>query len=258
MNAAAASVTPQFGMARPGIVAARIAYGRWVAMAVSASVAALLLVLGLPRTVAAWAGLNGADLYHRVTYNQKVPDAELDAAIAGLRYAVTWVPSNLRFKELAGIEERRYWSLPSTEERGAQMRRDAEAHAAIAIAANPLDGASSLRLATLRQWRGAPARDVAAPLLQSLDAAPYQRRMWVGRTGLLFFVWPALTPEEKQAVSGHLRTVWRFAPELRSYMVLAAKAARQEPVLAQALASEPGAAAELERANAEAAGLPLL
>jgi len=260
MNEAAASAKPPSGVAGPGAaavpVAARVAYGRWVAAAVSASVAALLLVLALPRTVAAWAGLNGADLYLRVSYNQKVPDAELDAAIAGLKYAVTWVPSNLRYKELAGLEDRRYWSLQSTDERSARIRRDAEAHAALAVAANPLDGDSSLRLATLRQWRGAPAREVAAPLLQSIDSVPYQRRMWLWRTALLFYLWPALTPEEQQVVTGQLRTVWRFAPDLRTYMVQAAKSARQESVLAQALASEPGAASELDRARSEAVGSP--
>jgi hypothetical protein len=256
MNEAAASVAPRSGTARPGVVAAQVAYGRWVAMAVSASVAALLLMLALPRTVAAWAGMEGGDLYLRLAQNKKAADTAFDPAIAGLAYAVTWSPSSQRYAQLADLEDRRYWSLPSTDGRGAQMRRDAEAHAALAVAANPLDGESSLRLAMLRQWRGAPARDIAAPLLQSLDAAPNQRRLWTRRMVLVFSVWSVLSSEEQQVAVGQLRTVWRVAPELRSLMVQAAKAARQEPALDQALASDPGAAGELELVRAEALGRP--
>lgn len=235
---------------RKSIAASR----RLLVAALAVVIAACLLVLAVPRTIAAWWSMDGYDAYLAIAAGKAPSDALLDQAIAGLERAVAWVPSGQRYYMLAGAEAEKFRRAPTGDPNRLKWLERAEENAGLALGATPTDGRAALLLATLRLWRGVTAREIAVPLLQSMDANPNMRELWLWRASLLFVVWPALMPDEAQAVESQMRTIWRFAPAMRRPLVEAARATGRIPALTHALADEPGATAELAQLQSNASG----
>jgi hypothetical protein len=223
---------------------------RWLAAALSSALGLGLLALAVPRTVAAWNSMDGADLFAALALGRTPENDRLDAAMAGLKLAVAEVPAGNRYYMLASIELDRYRRLPATDPARPPWLEMAEGDLKRALLANPSDARASLMLAVVRAWRGAPARDVATALLHSMDHAPNMRELFLWRATYFWSAWGALTPEEAASVRSQLRAMWRNAPALRLSLLQSALAAGRTQELSLSLADEPGSQAELEQLKA--------
>lgn len=237
---------------RPGTVRPR----PWLAIGACAVVAAGLLVLAVPRTLAAWDSLNGDEVYRALAAGKTPSNREIALAVEGLERAIDRVPSGQRYYMLASAEYERFRRAGTNGTERMNALNRVEQVAAQALAASPSDGRAAIMLASARVWLGRPPRDVAVPLLQSLDTNPGLRELWAWRATLLFAVWPALAPDEIQVVNSQLRTVWALAPHLRRPLLEAARQTGREAELTRALADEPDAVVELEQLKAAATAQP--
>ena len=141
---------------RPGAVLRR----PWAAIAVCAVVAAGLLTLAVPRTLAAWESLAGNEVYQALAAGKSPSSREIAVAIEGLERAIVRVPSGQRYYMLASAEYERYRrGGPNGQDRATALDR-VERYSTQALAASPSDGRAAIMLASARMWLGKPARDL--------------------------------------------------------------------------------------------------
>jgi hypothetical protein len=190
----------------------------------AAALAAALLGLGIPRTVAAGSGFAGWSALRSLAARRVVLDDELQRAVSGLLVAVRWVPSSGRLEDLARLETVQAQRLPPGDPRRPPLVQSAESHARLAIARTPINRAAWVTLVILLDLRDAPRREIAAALVKLLDVAPYDRDIWLWRSGRLLGYWDELAPEERQGVESNIRVMWTadrpMATDLLRYAVL--------------------------------------
>jgi hypothetical protein len=101
-----------------------------------------------------------------------------------------------------------------------------------------------VRLAVVRQARGAPPRDILEPLITSLDVAPNRRELWPSRMSLLMYYWGLLKPNELPIVRHQIRTMWDV-PQFRFFLYDTALKTGRKFNLLDALSGDPEALEEL-------------
>ena len=206
-----------------------------------------LLVLAVPRTIAAWAGLDAQPALHEVNRAQTPKPDDVVAGIAGLKRAIEWVPSARRFIDLATLEFELGLSLPADDARRQEAFESAQAHFIEGLSLNPVDGLAWLRLAWVREGLKQPARSVAVCLVQSLDMAPHMRPLWLARARMLLVYWSSMTVEEVLTVRRQLQTIWSAEPGMRRPLVQMAQEVSQLVTLYWALGEDPEVRAEFTR-----------
>jgi hypothetical protein len=220
------------------------------AFALFFALGATVVVLGTPRTIAAWESLAARPAMSEFEDNKYVDDAKLAAGIAGLRRAVSWIPLSRYLTQLATLQLVQSVRLGQQPEERAKVLEDAEANFIRSLRASPPDGFAWLRLAVVRQLRQAPKRDVVIALVQSLDMTPSMRQLWIPRAEMFFQYWQLLTPEEVEAVRSQLRAIWTAVPgaheDYRLPLVRGAWLAGRLPELSSALGDDPETQAQLE------------
>jgi hypothetical protein len=214
---------------------------------VSAVLGASLLVLAVPRTLAAWASLDAVPAIDKLQMGQTPSADELTNGVTALKRALDWTPSARRLADLALLELEQAFRFPKEDSRRAELLGVAEQHLVAGLRMNPANGFAWLRLATVRELQGAPARQVAVALTQSLDVAPNMRKLWIPRAAGLLAYWRYLTVDELQALRGHLRAIWTADKTMRLPLMRAAQQVEQFPILAWSLTEDPIALEELER-----------
>lgn len=212
----------------------------------------LLLYLAVPRTLAAWAGLEAQPALEKLQEGKSPSDVELATGISGLQRALGWGASARRLTDLALLELAQAERLPIADPARLQLLASAERHLLDGLAVNPVNGFAWLRLALIRELRGAPPREIAAALVQSLDMAPNMRKLWLPRMALLFVYWRDLSFDELLAVRTHLRTIWEVDAAMRRPLIQASIQAGQLPILAWALGDNPASMEDIERLKAGA------
>src|SRR5690349_24419113 len=90
------------GQDEPSVPALR--FSRGAAVVICSGVAVALLVLAVPRTIAAWSSLEAQPVFDSLLRNRPVSDADLAAAIAAQERAVGWFASSRRLITLAPLE----------------------------------------------------------------------------------------------------------------------------------------------------------
>jgi hypothetical protein len=221
-----------------------------IAIALSAVLGAALLVLGVPRTIAAWEALAAHPALEKLEVGKARPsDEELAEAVAGLERAVAWVPSARRYSDLAFLEVEQLLRQPPDSAQRAVLLARAEQHLVDSLLANPADGFAWLRLAIVREQRGAPPREIAIALAQSLDVAPNVRQLWLPRATMLLGYWRAFTVEELLAMRAQLRTIWTMGKALRLPLLYVAEGLGQTPMIGWAIGDDPAAQAEFDKLN---------
>jgi hypothetical protein len=225
-----------------------ISWRQSIAIALSAVLGAALLVLGVPRTIAAWEALAAHPALEKLEVGKVRPsDEELAEAVAGLERAVAWVPSARRYADLAFLEVEQVLRLPADDARRAALLARAEQHLVDSLLANPADGFAWMRLAIVREQRGASPREIAVPLAQSLDVAPNVRQLWLPRATMLLAYWRFLTVDELLAMRAQLRTIWTMGKALRLPLLHAAEGMGQTPMIGWAIGDDPPAQADFEK-----------
>lgn len=145
----------------------------------------------------------------KVRKAERVPAEELRLGIEGLRRSIDIVPSTGRLIDLGTLEFILAGEHGFVGPAASALLEAADRHLRAGLVLNPMDGFAWYRLAQVRQMRNpSDIRGVVAALLQSLDMAPNQHALWVGRTFSLAVFSAALTPEERDAVVSSVHTSW--------------------------------------------------
>jgi hypothetical protein len=221
---------------------------RLAAIVPTAALGLALLVLGVPRTIAAWEALAASPTLEKLEIGKIRPtDAELAEAVAGLESAIAWVPSGRRYADLAFLEVEQVLRLPPNDVRRKTLLVRAEQHLIDGLSANPADGFAWLRLAIVRELSDAPPRQIALALAQSLDVAPNVRQLWLPRATMLLAYWRYLTVDEVLAMRAQLRTVWVYGKALRLPLLHAADRLGQAAMISWGIGDDPSAQAELAK-----------
>ena len=144
---------------------------------------------------------------------------ELKAGIEALEVAMRWTPSGLRLTNLAMFELELATRLSPGDAQRANLLERSGSNLVEGLLQNPCDSYAWLRLAIVQNYRGLPARKVAAPQMASLDVAPNLRGLWSTRAEYLLFYSTVLTSEELYEVRHQLRTIWSEATNVRLPLV---------------------------------------
>ena len=219
---------------------------RYLAVLVSGLLGAGLLVLAIPRTVAAWASLAAEPAIEKIQLGKTVSEAELEVGTAGLQRALAWTSSARRLTDLALLELVRAEGLGYLDHRRAKLLAEAEEHVTAGLMSNPANGFAWLRLAVIRELRGAHGREVASALAQSVDMAPNMRRLWIPRCGLILRYWGAFTEDELLSMRRQIRTIWSVPGE-RTALLAVAMSSGHDVMIGWALADDPEAFLEFMR-----------
>jgi hypothetical protein len=206
-----------------------------------------LLVLAVPRTVAAWTALGARPAMAKLEYNRAASRQELIECVEAYEGAIQWTRSALRLTNLATCElALASMAVAGGPDRAMWLAR-AEEHLVQGLIDDPADGYAWTRLAIARSNRGAPGRDVTAALVMALDTTPNTRVLWASaRSELLMAYVPFFKLEELFTVRNQLWTIWTYSPERRPGLVEAAHRQKQLTLLKWSLARDNEATTQLE------------
>jgi hypothetical protein len=217
------------------------------AIVLAATLAFALLAFGIPRTIAAWEDLAAQPALEKIWVGKTPSEAQLSEGIAGLQRAVAWVPSARRLTDWAMLELQQAVGLPPGDASRTELLSRAEQHLIDGLIANPADGFAWVRLAIVRELRGASGRQIALALAQSLDMAPNDRRLWLFRARMFLNYWRYLTPDELFAMRSQLRTIWTADKATSIPLLQAAQRADALPVIVWALSDDAAAQEKFEQ-----------
>jgi hypothetical protein len=204
-----------------------------------------LLMLAVPRTVAAWASLGQQAAIIKIDRGETPTVEELNACVEAGERASRWIASATRSGDVGSCEYGLALGAPmGSAERAAWFAR-AEEHTQQSLIQNPADGFNWFRLALIRLQRGAGAREIVPLLITSLDTAPNARLLWPKRSEFLLFYAPQMNLDERLTARQQLRTIWTYSPAHRPRLLEAAYRLNRRDVLTWVLSDDPEAMAEL-------------
>ena len=227
-----------------GFTAAALIFGLGIA----------LLTLAIPRSITAITIATGPPgLSALLLSGQRIPLAELQESHDTLEKALRWDRPSRYVANLSVVELELAMAYPDGSPERTSWLTQAEERTIEALKANPADGRSWLRLATIRSFRQAPSRDVVAPLMASLDMSPNDHSLWRQRIGLLMYYWGEFSPEEVSVMRHQVRTMWDD-PRFRIVLLDSAMRYRVIGRLIGALTPDWEAIKELEAMQRSIAG----
>jgi hypothetical protein len=210
-----------------------------------------LLAISTPRTVAAWYNVEADAALQRLQEKGALSTGELATGIAALQQSLLWSRSSHRLSDLSLFELEQARQLLATDPRRNRVLTQSERHLSESLIANPADGYGWLRLAVLREFLGAPRRNIAAALVKSLDMAPNARALWIPRATMLFAYWLDLTADELLAVKSHLQTMWSTDEKIRLPLMQAADRTGSRAFIGWALIGNDVSLRELDEMTAK-------
>lgn len=226
---------------------AALSAGRLLTVAISFSLGAILLCLGIPRTIAAWATIEGDTAFDRIWAIPPASDLDLKSGVAAFVRAIEWQPSGLRLIRLGVIEITQAQRLAATAPERAPLLEQAERHLLEGLSIDPANGFGWHVVAVVRQLRNAPPRRIAVAAMQSLDMAPSARFLWLPRARVLFAYAADLKEDELLSVHRQLRMIWKADPNLRQPLIVTAFSMGNINLLLTALEKDEEAKSELEK-----------
>ncbi len=206
----------------------------------------VLIVLAVPRTVAAWKGEQGRPALDKMEANKTPTAAELTTCVEAYTGSLRWVQASFRLFNLGTCEFAIALAKPLNDPGRSDWLMRAEQSTVRGLILDPANAFGWARLAFIRADRLAPGREVVAPLIMSLDTGPNARPLWRGRTRLMLLYTPSMTHDERLTVRYQLNTIWTYGPSERPNILEAAHTLNRLPLLMWALRDDPEAIAELE------------
>jgi hypothetical protein len=225
---------------------------RWFFAGGAVAIGTILLVLAIPRTIAAWEAMPANSVLIKIRAAEQPTVDELRDSVRDLRRSVATIAASRRLLDLGTVEFLLVQALAATDPERAPLLIASEEHFTRGLTINPLDGLAWHRLAQVRQARNPfDGRSIVVALMQSLDMAPNMRPLWVGRTFGLILYRKSLTAEETADLISNLRTSWSAEERFRIMIVQALKQdAGALDFIESALASDVEALEEFRRLRA--------
>jgi len=175
--------------------------------------AAGLLYLGAPRTIAAFVSLPGDYVLERIQIGESVSTRNLETLIISRERALAWVEVGRVQTDLALAQ------LVLAEASGENGAYD-QAGVARAIeslraglARAPARPYAWVRLALAELEAGGPSPEVAKPLEMALITARYIPRLLFVRLELCLIAWPDLNSDARDLVFQQVRIAWHRSPD---------------------------------------------
>ena len=227
---------------------ARARSGRLSAL-VGLAAALALVMLGAPRLVAALVTLPSGPAIEAARAGGRVAEPHLGVAVQATRQALTWDDGAQGHADLALLlwEQARRADLSAPAGRSLAEATRAELDRAIAL--NPSHPVAWTRRTQIALVLDGIGPRLAADLAMALRAAPYDRVVLIPRLEIALIAWPLLDAGQRALVEDQIRLA-----ALVDVDALAAIARRRFAVgvARAALADDPGAALQFERAYARA------
>ena len=228
-------------------MASGVSAGRWTMAVAVVLVGGALLSLAVPRSMAAWAAIGGDDVYSRLADVRPPSGHELELGARAYERAIDWKSSGELMIRLAVIENARAQTMAATAPERAKLLERSERELVAGLSRDPVSGFGWLILASVRQQRDAPQREIARAVIQSLDMSPMTRYLWLPRAQALFLYVAKLDPEELAGVQAHLRIIWNADPSLRQSLLVAFFSSGNLRLLSTSLERDVEAKAELDK-----------
>ena len=178
---------------------------------IGAVVAVLLLVLGVPRLVAALVALGPQGVVWDVHSDVPVPVAGLAAAADGLASAGRWVINGGDMADRGLLLSRQAAAVPPGPQR-VRLLEEAEAATVSGLAVAPGQPGVWFRLAWLREIRGDRAGALAALRVSWLSGG-FVPSVMLSRLEFAFGLVPSMNAEMRSLLRRQLRLTWVVAPE---------------------------------------------
>lgn len=176
----------------------------------AASVAAGLVVMGVPRLVSALYGLDASNAVQSVKAGRPVEDKALADALRSLERAADWQADG-RTEAARGLllSARAAAAPPATRGQWVALAEQAFARS---LSLTPAQGETWFRLAWLRDGAGDRAGAVEA-LRMSFLAAAFAPQLMLPRLQLGLRLLPVLGPAEREMLKRQVRLTWIGNPE---------------------------------------------
>jgi hypothetical protein len=199
---------------------------------------------------------DATSVLENLTAGKLVSDEALARAVAALKASTGWVSSGPWLRDLGLLEANQALRLYVADPARRPVLEAADRHLTEALHINPVDGLAWIRLASVRELRGFPRREVAAALVKALDVAPYDRGLWMYRSSKLVSLRSELSPDERAAFEGNIRMVWAADPDLTRQLIGYAASVDGLDFIAGALGNDPGARTAIEKLRTGSGGRP--
>lgn len=205
---------------------------------------ALVLYLGLPRTIAAFALLPGNQTLRLIQNGETVKREKLEALVESRKLALAWVDSGRTWSDLALAQ----LLLAEPRNGGGKPRQElvdqALASLDLALRAAPANPHAWTRLAYADLLTRGPSRSVSAALAMSILTARYEPDLMFARLELSLGAWRYFPLQDRDLVLDQVRLAWRRSPER---LVELAKRTGEIAAIRVALAAAPADLAAFER-----------
>lgn len=205
---------------------------------------AVVLYLGLPRTIAAFALLPGNQTLRLIQNGEAAKREKLEALAASRRRALAWVDSGRMWSDLALAQ----LLLAEPRNGGGKPRQELVDQALtsldLALRAAPANPHAWTRRAYADLLTRGPSRSVSAALAMSILTARYEPDLMFPRLELSLGAWPYFPLHDRDLVLGQVRLAWRRSPVRLADI---AQRTGQVAVIRAALAATPADLAAFER-----------
>jgi hypothetical protein len=210
-----------------------------------------ILALAIPRSIGAWeVRFDAAPVLDNLIAGKPVSDEALARAVAALRAAIGWGSTAPWLRDLGLLETNQAQRLYVGDPARGPVLEAADRHLTGGLRVDPVDGLAWIRLASVRELRGLPRRDVVAALVKALDVAPYDRGLWMYRSSQLVNYRAELTADERAAFASNVRTLWAADPDLTRQLIGYAASVDALDFISDTLGNDPEARAAIDQTRA--------
>lgn len=182
---------------------------RAAAVLISLALAAALVALGVPRTLAAFGARPGNSILWHVQLGSSVRSEAIRELADSRKAALDWSDRGRYWSELA-LAQLLLAGLNSGDEAAkAGLLNLAAASLEKGLARTPVDPHAWTRLAYARSLLDASPGDIVAPLMMSIDVGPHEPKLVFIRLRLSLGVWEHLSEPERDMVYRQIRYAWK-------------------------------------------------
>lgn len=182
---------------------------RTIAVLIALVAAVALVVLGVPRTLAAFGARPGNAVLWHIQRGSKVNSKAIERLAESRGAALKW-SENGRYRAELALAQLLLARMDSRDEaETSELMNQAANTLEKGLARMPVDPHAWTRLGYARSLLDASPRDIASPLMMSIMVGPHDPKLVFIRLRLALGVWERLTDPERDVVYRQIRYAWK-------------------------------------------------
>lgn len=206
----------------------------------------LLIALGTPRMIAAFAMIPSGPVLDKVQNRELAGMEDLNILLASQRRGLMWSSSGRKWTDLALAQMLMAEQLEADDPQRLQLIDAAILSLRNGLAVAPARPFAWTRLAYAESSKSGPSPAALSAFRFGMLMAPFEPRLALARVSFGFSVWPELQPSEQTLILQQVRYAWNHRDERKRLMVFARQEAWANLVRA-ALLRTPEDLAEFEK-----------